>query len=244
MDPVNSQLINRAFSASGSNEKMSGAVRGRFFSFHWALQPVKSPHMGSAVIYILAVLAGNLTATAFIPFPVFGQVAVGTLIFGVTVTQRDRMHSEGGRSFVYRAIGVAAFLTMLLLVSAAYVWGFPLAERLAVSGHEWLAGSMESLAQSGPRVFVASFLAIVLAESADTEIYHRLRDRSWAVRVLHSNAVSIPLDSILFNLVAFAGIFEPFLLVQIIFGEVVVKFAVGALYALAPRKEAFPSRKD
>ena len=53
--------------------------------------------MGNAVIYILAVLAGNLTATAFIPFPVFGQVAVGTLIFGVTFTQRDRMHSAGGR---------------------------------------------------------------------------------------------------------------------------------------------------
>ena len=66
---------------------------------------------------------------------------------------------------------------------------------------------VDSLATSGPRIFLASFLAIILAETADTEIYHKLRDRSWAVRVLSSNVVSVPLDSITFNVIAFAGIF-------------------------------------
>lgn len=192
--------------------------------------------MKAAVIYVLAVLLGNLTATAFVPFPVFGQVAIGTLIFGVTFTQRDRMHRSGGRKLVYRAIAAAAFLTMLLLLSAAYIWGAPLAAVLRSQGWEWLASSMDSLALGGPRVLAASFLAIILAETADTEIYHRLRERSWTVRVLHSNAVSIPMDSILFNCVAFAGLFSPLLLVQIIFGEVVVKFAVSAVYAFVPQK--------
>lgn len=192
--------------------------------------------MKSAVIYILAVLLGNLTATAFVPFPVFGQVAIGTLIFGVTFTQRDRMHRQGGRRLVYRAIAAAALLTLALLLSATYLWGGPLTDYFTARGWSWLAGSSSSLAQGGPRVFIASFLAIVLAETADTEIYHKLRNRSWAVRVLHSNAVSIPMDSLLFNCVAFAGIFAPMLLVQIIFGEVVVKFAVSAFYALVPQK--------
>ncbi|HNX05872.1 MAG TPA: VUT family protein, partial [Opitutales bacterium] len=119
---------------------------------------------------------------------------------------------------------------------AAYVWGVPLASALRANGWEWLASSMDSLAAGGPRVLVASFLAIILAETADTEIYHRLRERSWTVRVLRSNAVSIPMDSILFNCVAFAGLFSPMLLVQIIFGEVVVKFAVSAAYAFVPQK--------
>ena len=194
--------------------------------------------MKSAIIYVLAVLLGNLTATAFIPFPVFGQVAVGTLIFGVTFTQRDRMHNAGGRKLVYKTIAVAAALTLILLLSAAYVWGVPLTQYFEGRGWTWMAASSSSLAEGGPRVFAASFLAIILAETADTEIFHHLRNRSWAVRVLHSNAVSVPLDSILFNVVAFAGIFAPMMLVQIIFGEVVIKFTVSAIYALLPQKKA------
>ena len=90
------------------------------------------------------------------------------------------------------------------------------------------------LMENGWRVFIASFLAIVIAESADTEIFHHYRERSWIVRVTRSNAVSIPLDSILFNLIAFAGsaFFPPLVLVKVILGEVVAKFLVGILYAL------------
>jgi uncharacterized integral membrane protein (TIGR00697 family) len=192
--------------------------------------------MMAAILYVAAVLVANLTATAFFPFPVFGQVAIGTLVFGVTFTQRDRMHRSGGRALVYRTIAVAAALTLALLLSGTYLWGGPLTEYFQARGWEWLAASSGSLAQGGPRVFVASFLAIILAETADTEIYHHLRERSWAVRVLHSNAVSIPMDSILFNTVAFAGLFPAMMLVQIIFGEVVVKFSVSAAYALLPQK--------
>lgn len=191
--------------------------------------------MSAAIIYILAVFLGNLTGTAFIPFPVFGQVAVGTLIFGVTFTQRDRMHRIGGRRFVYKVIALTAVLTLALLLSATYLWGKPLADWFSANGYTWLASSTGPLAESGPRLFAASFLAIIMAETADTEIYHYLRERSWTVRVLSSNLVSVPMDSILFNVVAFAGIFEPMMLCQIIFGEVVIKYSISALYAAVPR---------
>lgn len=161
--------------------------------------------MRAAVIYIIAVLGANLTATWFIPLPVFGQVAVGTFIFGFTFTQRDRMHRKG-RRFVYAVIALSALLSLVL----------------SVMGH--VPG----------RIILASVVAIVLAESADTEIYQRLLAKSWWHRVLTSNAVSIPLDSIIFNVVAFAGVegFPPLVMTSIIFGEIVVKFAVGALAAV------------
>lgn len=159
--------------------------------------------MSSAVIYILAVLVANLTATWFLPLPIFGQVAVGTFVFGFTFTQRDRMHRHG-RRFVYGVIAVAAALSALLS----------------------LAG------QVPPRIIVASVIAIVLAETADTEIYQRLLAQSWWHRVLKSNAVSIPLDSIFFNLVAFLGVFDARFLVSLIVGEIVVKFSVGAATAV------------
>jgi queuosine precursor transporter len=193
--------------------------------------------MTPALIYLCAVFLANLTATAFIPIPVFGQVAVGTLIFGLTFTQRDRMHHMG-RPFVYKVILISALLSTVLLLSVSYGWGRSVAAFLSGLGWGWAGESLEMLADSGPRVLVASFIAIFLSEAANTEVYHRFRHRTWLTRVTRSNAVAIPLDSALFNLIAFAGVFEWSLIAQIVFGEIIVKFAVGGSYALfTPRRE-------
>ena len=156
-------------------------------------------------IYIAAVLAANYTATWFMPFPIFGMVSVGTLIFGITFTQRDRVH-QYGRQAVYIMIGLAA-LGMVL----------------------------ESLLLEVPwRIIVASFTAIVLSETADTEVYQKLLHQTWLRRVAGSNLISIPLDSLLFNLIAFAGLpdFPLLVLTQIVFGEIVTKFTTGSVAAL------------
>ena len=157
----------------------------------------------SMTIYIIAVLIANYTATWFIPLPIFGMVSVGTLVFGVTFTQRDRVHRYG-RKPVYLMIFIAA-------VGMVFEYLF--------LGVEW-------------RIITASFIAIVLSETADTEVYHKLLNRPWFQRVIGSNLISIPLDSLLFNVIAFAGVFEPRMLVAIIFGEIVAKFTTGALAAL------------
>ena len=157
----------------------------------------------SMSIYIGAVLIANYTATWFIPLPVFGMVSVGTLIFGITFTQRDRVH-RFGRKAVYLMIFLAAVGMVLESVFLGVQW----------------------------RIITASFIAIVLSETADTEVYHKLLRRPWLHRVIGSNLVSIPLDSLLFNVIAFAGIFNPGMLTAIIFGEIVAKFATGSLAAL------------
>jgi uncharacterized integral membrane protein (TIGR00697 family) len=82
------------------------------------------------------------------------------------------------------------------------------------------------------RIILASVIAIILSETADTEVYQRLLARRWLMRVAGSNAISIPLDSLLFNLIAFAGVFPLSMLAAIVFGEIVTKFSVGAVIAL------------
>ena len=85
------------------------------------------------------------------------------------------------------------------------------------------------------RFLLASFGAILLSELIDTEIYHSLRSRSWLVRVLSSNAVSVPLDSITFTVVAFAGEigYDVSKMAQIVEADLLFKFGIGALLALA-----------
>jgi hypothetical protein len=90
----------------------------------------------SMSLYIIAVLVANYTATWFIPLPIFGLVSVGTLVFGVTFTQRDRVH-RFGRKRVYLMIFIAAVGMVL--------------ESLFL-GVDW-------------RIIAASFIAIVLSEN-------------------------------------------------------------------------------
>ncbi|MEO0825795.1 MAG: VUT family protein [Cyanobacteria bacterium J06639_16] len=164
---------------------------------------MQSKHWINGLIYVLATLGANYTAAWFIPLPIFGQVAVGTFIFGVTFTQRDRLHAAG-RKWVYMMIAIAAFANILM----SAILGVPL------------------------RIILASFLAIVLAETADTEIYQRLLPYPWLLRVTGSNAVSVPLDTLLFTLVAFAGVFSTAEMISILFGETVVKYLIGLVVAL------------
>ena len=198
----------------------------------------------AAIIYLIAVLAANLTATMFIPIPLGGGaevwISVGTLIFGITFTQRDRMH-RFGRPFVYRIIFLGAFLNLIMMLSYRFIWGAPLVGYFHDQQWQWLAESGEMLLDSGWQVFLASFIAMVVAESTDTEIYHKLLQKRWMVRVIRSNAVSVPVDSIVFNLIAFAGspLFPVVVLLKIIMGEIVSKYSVGLLYALFyPMKDA------
>lgn len=160
-------------------------------------------HLINALIYVLATLGANYTADWFIPFPVFGQVAVGTFIFGVTFTQRDRLH-RAGRQWVYGTIAIAAVANVLM----SAVLGVPM------------------------RIIGASFLAIVLAETADTEIYQTLLSRPWLARVAGSNAVSVPLDTLLFTLVAFSGVLTTGEIMSLLFGETLTKYAIGMVVAL------------
>jgi uncharacterized PurR-regulated membrane protein YhhQ (DUF165 family) len=161
------------------------------------------PFVVNAIIYILATLGANYTAAWFIPFPVFGQVAVGTFIFGVTFTQRDKLHAAG-RRWVYGTIAAAALANVL----------------------------MSALLAVPMRIILASFIAIVLAETADTEIYQKLLRYPWLVRVAGSNAVSVPLDTLLFTLVAFAGVLSTIEILSLLFGEIITKYAIGLLVAL------------
>jgi hypothetical protein len=170
------------------------------------LGPGEGTRLGAMSVFVAATVLANYTLDAFLPVGPWFLVNVGTLFFGVTFTQRDRIHRYGRRS-VYGTILVAG----LANVAAALAVGTPL------------------------RYVAVSFLAIVASETADTEIYQRLLRRRWLVRVASSNAVSAPLDTVLFTVLAFAG--APFAtlawMTQVIVTDVLVKYASGMATALA-----------
>ena len=161
----------------------------------------------SIILYILSILAANLTADTFIAVMPGVSFAVGTLFFGATFTLRDYMHRRG-RRVVYLAIAGALLVNVIAGLSLGVPW----------------------------RILVASFVAIAIAEAVDTEVYQAVIRRSWLARVTMSNTVSIPLDTVLFTLIAFAGVLPWPLIISIIIGDTIVKFVTAGVIAL-PRAQ-------
>lgn len=163
------------------------------------------PMLSAMTVYVVATILANYTFDSFLPLGDFFLVNVGTFFFGITFTQRDRVHRFGRRN-VYLMIFAAAVANVLMSLHL----GTPL------------------------RYVFVGFLAIVLSETADTEIYRRLLDRPWFTRVASSNAVSAPLDTLIFTVLAFAG--EEFAtlawMTQVIVTDVFVKYGSGLLAAL------------
>ena len=161
-------------------------------------------YAGAAVFVVCTVLA-NYTLDSFVPLGDFFLVNVGTLFFGITFTQRDRLH-HFGRPVVYRLILLAGIGNVL----AALSLGTPL------------------------RYVAVSFLAIVVSDSANTEVYHRLLRLRWLARVASSNAVAAPLDTIVFTTLAFAG--APFAtaqwMTQVIVTDILVKYGASLVAAI------------
>ncbi len=159
------------------------------------------------LIYVASIVCANYTATWFLPISTFAWVSVGTLIFGITFTQRDRIHSLG-RKKVYLIIILTAIINALF----SFIWEIP------------------------TRILIASFCSIIISEITDTEVYQTFINRHWFSRVARSNAVSIPLDSAFFNLLAFYNVYSTAILLGLILGEIIVKGVVSLIYAVVIKK--------
>lgn len=151
----------------------------------------------------------------------------GTLIYPFTFTLRDLVHKVVGRQGA-----------RLLIVAAAVI-------NLIMAGLFWIVSRLPYDPAAGPqsdwdavlapvwRIVIASIIAEVVAELIDTEAYHlwvtRVTARYQWARVLASNAISVPVDSLMFVWLAFGGIFTAAVVWSIFWANVIIKGAVTFL---------------
>lgn len=129
-------------------------------------------------------------------------VDMGTFVYPLTFTLRDLVHKSAGRSAARTMILTSAVVNLMLALYLAWTAGVE-------SDADWGLGEAYS-AVLGPiwRIVVASLLAMVISELIDTEVYQwwvtRVTHRHQWLRVLVSNAVSVPVDNAVFAIGAFA----------------------------------------
>jgi uncharacterized integral membrane protein (TIGR00697 family) len=174
--------------------------------------------------YIMAQAIADIGATKLIEI---GGVVMpgGTFIFALTFTLRDMIHKRLGREWARMAIFTAAALNVLLAVYMLILSRLPSPDFFAL-GDSWNA-----IFAIVPAITIGSIVAELASELTDTEVYHFWKTRfpaapQWS-RVLVSNAVSLPIDSIVFTLLAFVLLPPVFGAEAMPFGAAVTRIVSG-----------------
>lgn len=147
----------------------------------------------------------------------------GTLIYPITFTVRDMVHKVAGIKAARIVIVLAGVINLFM---AGYFW---LIGRMPADPSA-MQGDFASVLSPVWRIVSASILAELFSELLDTQAYHlwvtRVTKRYQWLRVLISNSVSIPLDSMLFSWVAFGGVLPVPVVWSIVLSNMLVKGAV------------------
>jgi uncharacterized integral membrane protein (TIGR00697 family) len=149
------------------------------------------------------------------------SVDAGTFIYPLTFTIRDLVHKLLGKAAARTVIILAAVINLLMVVFFQFAAWLP-------QDPSWGLGK-EFATILGPvwRIVIASIVAEVISELIDTEAYHLwvsriTRKYQWA-RVLFSNAISIPIDSLIFCWGAFGFTLPGPVVWSIFFANVIIK---------------------
>ncbi|MFN7149941.1 MAG: queuosine precursor transporter [Microthrixaceae bacterium] len=151
------------------------------------------------------------------------SVDAGTLTYPLTFTLRDLVHKVGGRHIARVVILATAALNVVAALAFWTTSALPGDPSVFTPAQEWFGPVLNPVL----RITAASVIAQVIAELLDTEVYHRFVMRfghryQWG-RVLTSNAVSVPVDSVIFVVIAFGGVVPFAVAVSIIWANIVVK---------------------
>ena len=148
----------------------------------------------------------------------------GTFIYPLAFTIRDMAHKTIGKKNTQKLIIVSAIINIFTPIYFYIVSQIP-----ADSSWEFNEAFQITLSPV-MRIVIASIVASTLSELVDTEVYHffitKITKRFQWLRVLISNAFSIPIDNFLFVIIAFLGVLTIEDLIEIFTFNFFVKYAV------------------
>lgn len=178
----------------------------------------------SSVLVVAAYIAAQMLAdigSLKIAWVAGFSIDGGTFVYPLTFTLRDMVHKLLGRAAARTLVMAAAGINVLM---AAY---FALVSALPPDPAWPFQEAFASVLSPVWRIVVASIVAEVISELLDTEIYHvwvtRVTRRHQWARVLVSNGVSVPVDSLIFCWIAFGGVLPSAVVWSIFWANVLVK---------------------
>ncbi|MGC9350043.1 MAG: queuosine precursor transporter [Anaerolineae bacterium] len=178
----------------------------------------------AAILTVVAYIAAQMLAdigSLKIAWVAGFSIDGGTFIYPFTFTLRDMVHKLLGRKAARTVIVAAAVVNLLMALFFAFLTLLP-------PDPSWpLQQAFADVLNPVWRIVVASIVAEVVSELLDTEIYQlwvtRVTRRYQWARVLFSNSISVPVDSLIFTWAAFGGVLPAPVVWSIFWANVLVK---------------------
>lgn len=148
----------------------------------------------------------------------------GTFLYPLAFTIRDMAHKTIGKKNTQKLIIVSAIINIFTPIYFYIISQIP-------ADKSWEFDEAFKITLSPViRISIASIIASTLSEFVDTEIYHffvsKITKKYQWLRVLISNAFSIPVDNFLFVAIAFFRVLPINALIGIFIFNFFVKYAV------------------
>lgn len=175
-----------------------------------------------ATIYIVVSMLSNISSLRIIN--IFNlSMDAGTIYYPFTFTLRDLLHKEAGKKVAIQTILLGALMNIVMFLFFYIVSILP--PDMAVGEQK----EFGMVLNPSIRIIVGSIVAMVIAEIIDSNIYqlwvNHTKKYQWA-RVLLSNLISVPIDTIIMVFIAFYGMMDSSVLFSIIFTNVLLKYIV------------------
>lgn len=148
----------------------------------------------------------------------------GTLLYPLTFTLRDLIHKKSDKKTALHIVYIGVVMNLLMFIVFFIVSKLP-ADMLVGEQKEFgqvLVGSW--------RIVLASIVAMFISEVVDSEIYQWYAEKFKKyhfMRVLTSNFISVPLDSIIVTLIAFYGVMPNSVLISITLVNIAIKYIIA-----------------
>ncbi len=174
----------------------------------------------------LASVIANIEALKLVPM--FGmQATLGNVIYGSNFLATDIISENHSKKLAHKtiAIGFAALLafTVTTQMTLAFI---PAAD-------DFVQGSMRTIFSVTPRISLASIATYLVSQNLDIMLYHfiwrKTGDRFLFLRNNFATLIAQLLDSAVFTLLAFWGLFPVTVVVELIFSTYLLKIMVSLL---------------
>jgi len=187
--------------------------------------------VGLYAMTVIATLLANIEVLMIVD--AFGmEQTLGNVMFASTYLITDILSENDGKKCASRAVWIGVFTSVIMLVFTQY-WLL-----YSPASSDWASEHINAIFSTTPRLLAASFLAYVISQRFDVWLYHRLWDittkktgskvRFLWLRNNCATLVSHILNTIIFNLVAFAGWYDTKSLISIILSSYII-FIVTSL---------------
>jgi len=180
-------------------------------------------------LYLTSLFAANTLGLKIMPFLFGSHLSVAVFSFPIVFLTTDVIGEVYGKKtaklFVLAGFISTAVFILYSLISIAMPWS---------TEGEWVRAGYNQVFGVTARIAVASLVAFIVAEYQDVFAFFFFRER-WGeklfwLRSLLSNFWSQFLDSVIFMVIAFAGVYSTPTLISIIISWWLYKVAMGFLY--------------